>query len=313
MVTKRLVIVFLGCTAAAVTFARAADTYTLQLNLKAGQHFKQRMKIIQENTQGNDADSITTNQEATMDYGYEVQSVDAGGIATVRATYLRVASQMRAQGVETSFDSDKGADSIPARFKPLYALVGKSFTMKITPKGKVLSVTGLSKALEGILKDSSLEGKAREQFLETMKKQFGDEAMKTMMEKALNIYPSHPVAIGDSWSKTVSVSQMVPLTMENTWTLKEVDDKTVTLDMASVIRPAEGKSTVNMSGLEVDVALQGTQSGVVVLDRKSGWTLSSNAIQSVYGTMSVPEGPRVPKAMSVPITMRSSNSLGPIE
>jgi hypothetical protein len=294
-------------------FVHAQEKYMLRLNLEAGQRYQQRMTMTQSIDQVMNGITVTMNQDMTLDYDYSVTDVDAQGVATVESTYNRVASKVSTQGMAVSFDSATAEDPISPEFRPLAAMVGKKFTMRISPLGSVASIEGLSEILDAVIAEMSVEGPAREQVLENMKRQFGEEAMKDLIEQAMAIYPLEPVAVGDTWAKTLEIRQMVPLKLDNTWVLKEVTDETATLEVTSLIGPAGDDTTVNMMGAELNVRLEGAQSGTSIIDRKTGWVESSTVNQNVDGAMTLPGVEGLPEGMSIPLSIRSTVTVGEVE
>jgi hypothetical protein len=291
----------------------AQEKYMLRLNLENGQRYQQRMTMSQSIDQVMNGVTVTMNQDMTLDYDYSVTDVDAQGVATVESTYDRIASKVSTQGMAVSYDSATAEGSISPEFRPLAAMVGKTFTMRISPLGSVVSIEGLSEILDAVIAEMTIDGPAREQVLENMKRQFGEEAMKDLIEQAMAIYPPEPVAVGDSWVKTIEIRQMVPLKLDNTWVLKEVNENTATLEVTSLIGPAGDDTTVNMMGTDLNVQLEGAQSGISVIDRKTGWVESSTVNQNVDGTMTLPAGEGLPEGMSIPLSIRSTVTVGEVK
>ncbi len=309
---RRLLIVLLGIVTA-ISTAQAQEKIALRLNLEPGQHFSQRMKMDQEIEQEMGGVAMTMNQETTTDYNYNVTAVDPEGVATIEATYTRLATKTSSGNSEMSYDSATAQEPIAPQFRPMAALVGQKFTMEVGPTGSVRSVTGLSELLEKVLGEIPAEGPAREQLKQSLKARFGEDSMKNILEQAMAIYPDHPVAVGDHWSRTVQMVQMVPLKLENTWTLKSVTGDTATLEMTSLVSPVEGQSTMDMMGSKIETKLEGAQSGTTVVDRKTGWALTSTVHQNIDGTMKLPADAAQPKELSVPLSIKSTITLGPVE
>lgn len=309
--SRSLLFAVLICVSMGVVHAQ--EKYTLRLNLEPGQQFNQRMAMSQTIDQMMNGITITMNQDLTLDYAYTITDRDAQGVAAIECTYQRIASKVSTQGMAVSYDSANTDTPVSAEFRPMAAMVGKSFTMRITPLGAVESIDGLSEILDAVVAEMSPEGPAREQMLANLKKQFGEDTMKGLIEQAMAIYPADPVAVGDTWKKTVDVRQMVPMRLDNTWVLKEVTDDTATLEVTSLIGPVGDDTKVDMMGMELDVRLEGAQSGTTTIDRTSGWVVSSTVNQNVDGEMTFPAEAGVPQNMTIPLGIRSSVTLGPVE
>ncbi|MEM9420742.1 MAG: DUF6263 family protein, partial [Planctomycetota bacterium] len=83
-----------------------------------------------------------------------------------------------------------------------------------------------------------------------------------------------------------------PMSITTQYTLKEFDDATATLGVAGDIKPHPNAEPVVMNGMEMDAEFAGTQAGQTVLDRASGWVISSTIDQDMQGgmTMNLPDG-----------------------
>jgi len=293
--------------------SRAQEKYTLRLNLAEGQSYQQRMHMSQTIDQEMNGVKMTMTQDLTMDYDYAVTKVGAGGVATIECTYTRIASKATAPGGEMSYDSATAESPVAPQFRPLAAMVGKTFTMRIDPMGMVRSMEGMSEILDAIVNEMTVDGPERTKMLENMKKQFGAEAMKDLIEQAMAIYPENPVAIGESWARAIEITQMVPLKLDNTWVLKDVTGDTATLEVTSLISPIEGKTALNMMGTELNVHLEGAQSGTTTIERDTGWVVSSTVNQSLDGAMGLPASEGQQEAPTIPISIRGTVTLGPVE
>lgn len=309
MHTRARALLLAGVALTASVLAFAADTYTLRLNLKPGQSYTQRMTTSQEETQRVGNTLSKSGQTMTFDIRYDVQQVSAEGIATVKATYIRTASTLKSMGLETFYDS-AGGGTPPKEFAVLASFVGKGFTMELARDGSVRSVSGMTEMIESMRKDLVMDEEGKEQFIKAMKNMASDESIRDMMEGNFAMFPLTPVAIGESWTRTLRASMMFPVEEENTWTLKSVEGNKATLEVTSLIRPAGEKTEVDLFGTMVDVKLEGTQSGTATLDLDSGWTLSSTIYQNVDGSMT-PLGQS--GAPSIPMHFKTTITLSLIE
>ena len=187
------------------------------------------------------------------------------------------------------------------------AMIGHTLTMVINSDGTVESLEGSDELIDRML-EASPEAAQMPQMREIMKKQFGDEALSSMMEQSMAIYPDKPVAIGDSWSRNIDLSQTFPMSIDVTWTLKEVTDDTVLLDVDSTVSSPEDPADTSMGVIPFNVQLEGTQVGTVTLNRESGWIRKGETTQDVNGTMSPSPQAGLPPEMqgvSWPIIIKS--------
>ena len=136
-----------------------------------------------------------------------------------------------------------------------------------------------------------------------MKQQFGDQAMKELMEQMIGVYPDEPVGVGDSWSKRSVVSRGLAAIVNNTWTLKSRENGVAVLDVQATVEPNPDAPALEMGVAKIQYALRGTQNGSIELDEATGWVVRSTVNQSLSGDLTVQGGPEAGQQMSVPITV----------
>ena len=125
--------------------------------------------------------------EQTITYRMQIKGVDPRGAATIEMTYESMS--VKATGLmEYEFDSDKDEDP-PDELggKALTVLLGKSFTMVMSPSGRVKDVRGLDKILTSVIE--------REESPTPMLRQMlSDKSMKSMLQQMSPALPEKKVA-----------------------------------------------------------------------------------------------------------------------
>jgi hypothetical protein len=149
-------------------------------------------------TQSVEAAGAAMQQEMGLTYRMTVEEVDEAGTATLRVRYEAMAA--KGSGLmEFEYDSDKDKEAPEdPQVAAMTKLIGQSFTMKMTPTGRVTSIEGFGKIVELLLKE--LKGHPQAAFLQgVLKETFSDEAMKSTFQQMTPALPEQAVGKGDSW------------------------------------------------------------------------------------------------------------------
>jgi len=282
----------------------------LRLHLEKGKTYRIKMAIQQEITQTIQGNKMDIAQTMGMEYTFDVSEVKDDGTMTVKVTYRTVQMKMDGPTGKVDYDSSDPPDEIPKAARGLAALVGQSFTLDLTPQGRVTRVEGIDAVLANMIQKLDLPDGAMKTMMESqLKKQFGDKAMRETMEQLMAMYPAKPVGIGDSWTMNVELSKSFPLKMENTYVLKDRKAGVAILDVKSVLTSDPKAPPMKMGPISISYDLKGTQQGQAEMDEATGWTLSSTLTQEFSGKMTMEGAPGMTEPLSWPVTAKSEITL----
>jgi hypothetical protein len=141
-------------------------------------------------------------QQMGYTYSMTVTDVAESGEATIRVKYLAVAT--KGSGPQGEFDYDSEKDKEPPAEGPAAMqakMVGQSFTMKMTPVGRVTDVQGYDKVLEAMMKGGEDNPAVRAQ----LKQMFSNDTFKGMMQQMAPPLPEEKVGAGDGWANEFTV------------------------------------------------------------------------------------------------------------
>lgn len=279
----------------------------LRLQLKPGKTYRMWMATDQEITQEIAGQKITINQMMGMGYRYQVQIVDDAGTATIIMAYDSIVVRNKTPMGEVNFNSaDLSGDATPET-APYRAMVDAKFTLKLTKMGKVESITGMEEMMGKIVSEMGTGDPAQKAAIEqSLKKMIGNEAMAETIERSMNIYPTTPVAVGDSWNHKMEIAMMMPMTVNTTYTLKNVANGVADLDVQSTVANNANAKPMEMMGMAIDYKLTGTQKGTMKVTVEDGWIATSSLKQTLFGTMSI-SGENIPDMMkNIPVAVQST-------
>ena len=124
----------------------AAEKLDLKLRLKPGQKYD--MRLITELKRTETIEGKQEHESFMFDrgMGFEVEEVDADGVAKVRVTFRTLQMKViRVGGFRSEYDSTK--QSVADDYSKVPSIeaagLGESFSIKISPKGEIIEVKGL--------------------------------------------------------------------------------------------------------------------------------------------------------------------------
>lgn len=154
------------------------------------------------------------------------------------------------------------------------SILGSPVKMRLSKNGAILEVTGGDSLVTKMIAAAGLEDEFTKNMMrESLKKEFGSEALSDSYEQMTYIYADKPVEEGDTWQNEYTGK----LNTKNTWTLTEITD-----DNAKI----GGTADVIMKIKEPDVTMNlvGTQSTEITTDINSGFLIKMSVEGSSNGT-----------------------------
>jgi len=293
--------------------ATAQPTRTFRLALSPPFERQVRLSMEQTVTQSLPNNNHTVDQRTVLGQTFKVSEVDPEGAMTLwvryDSVYHKVTTENPTSTLTMEFDSENPPDPLPPMAVGYAALVNKTFEVKVSSRGTVLQVTGVQEMLSSILDQLKVtDPEARQEALAQLKSRFGAQAIQETMQSLFPVYPEEPVAIGDSWSNTMAMSQSIPIQVANTWTLRQLGEDLAVVDLSSKVTQAEGASDTAEKEGTPDYRLSGTQSGTLRVDLETGWVVSTELQQDFQGTVLFRQGD---ESLDIPIALKGKVSLQP--
>ena len=251
---------------------KAKETNALKFNLQKGKSYAYTMEVDMEN----DFNGQKMNSEMNFDYDLSVVA-DNDSFKTIKSTYKKVVMNMKMPNMTVDIDSDKPAADTATDMKnnPMAfmgnmfrAIIGKSFTMKVNPEGQVTEVTGLKEMGEAMLASMKMSEEMRPMVEQSFKEQFNEDNLKQSFSQAFNIFPNREVKVGDTWDKTVTMGGMMAATTKTTYTVKDIKNGKVYLDV---------NATTDVQNTKV------TQTGTLTVDQATGLVTEGELEQKTEG------------------------------
>jgi hypothetical protein len=303
MLAAVLAVVITGCEAGPA--AGSGEKIQLRLNVKKGESIKLRVSMEQDISQTIGDMKQDMEQTVVMTMTYNIVDVAEDGTATINASYDGVVYRNDGPLGLIEYDSDKSEGDAHPLAGGFAALVGKSFTMMMTPTGEVTQVQGIEEMLDAMIEDMGVpDGPEKEMMREQMKKQFGDEAMKNQVRNMVTTYPEKPVGVGDTWTEKVADVPQLPIVITTTYTFKSRSEGIATLEVESEVTPNPDAEPVNAGMARISYDLSGEMNGTMEIEEATGWTRKASVTQELSGTAKMLDSP-TGEDMSWPISIES--------
>lgn len=298
---------------AAVLCAGPGGKVDLKLRLQQGKTYKTRMVYDQKMTQTFQGREMEMNQKMAMDFAFDVQKVGEAGDATIKVTFQRISAEMEGPMGEISYDSASPTEVDHPMMKGFAAIAGESYTMVLSEKGEVKKVDGVKEMMSRIIDSLELpDGQAKEMMKKQFENMFGDQATAQMMGQWFSMIPDRPVGVGDAWTKTISITAGMPMTIDSKWTLRERRGGVAVMAVESVLKSNPDAGPMEMGPMKITMDISGEQSGTYELDESTGWIVRSRMTQKISGEQIIEGGPAQDGSMTIPLAMEMIITLEPL-
>jgi len=297
----------------------AQEKTQMKLRLNQGDEYMIKQTMEQEMTQQLMGEKMEMSQNSVMESSIKVISVDQEGNMTLKTVLDSVKTKIESLGNVIEYDSKNPPENPDPMLEGFEGLVGKEYTMVISPKGKVLELKGLEDALSGMFDENNPDQAASDAGTDQFNEMFGDEGMKQIMENIYSPFPAEPVGVGDKWETTAKLpNPMMALVMNNVATLTDRSNGLVTIEMDSTISTDEEGSSKAFGAMNMSSKItSGQQHAVSQFDENSGWLVRSDVTQEISMEMKLdmpadqaPEDmPEEYQNMSIPMTMKSKATI----
>lgn len=242
-------------------------------------------------------------QKLTLGYTIKVEDVDDRGQATLALKYDSVALHVASGSMTVDYDSTQPGSPEVAAASALGGLIGQGFTFTATPEGQITRITGLEKLATTIVnKLSGVEGPARVAAERFIRNQLGEAGVKASLQNMFAPFPDHPVAAGESWTRSVQLTTGFNLTLDMTCTLRGVENGVAVLEVTGhFATPGPVAMELNQTRFSYD--FQGESRGQIRVRESTGWTEASSITQSLAGAATTGSPNVAPQ--SIPLKVES--------
>lgn len=263
-------------------YQAAVDKTLYRLKLEAGKQYY--MQTINELQFSDPTPAKEQSMVMTIGTGakLDVNSIDANGNARVTYTYKWIKHGIKGDE-EKVYDSSKKDSTVPEEFQWFAPLLEESFSLKISPEGRISEIKDLEKVRSNV-QQKLPPGPTKELAMNSLKQWLDEQTLRESIENSIAIYPDKPVGVGDSWSRIVTYSSGTAMILESKWTLKERENGVAVIEVDSTIKPNPQAKPVEMGqGITSSSEFTGNQQGLIEIQESTGLIIKSNINQQMSG------------------------------
>jgi hypothetical protein len=282
--------------AAFTSCQNSTESVDLKFNFQPGSKYQYTMNTHTTVLQQAMGMSMKVGQDMTLVSTYDMMGND-GQNKKMNITYNRIAMKIDNNAMPMQYDSDDTAHQ-DSMLKGLSGMLNKPFNATISDQGEVINVSGLTEIL-GSLTDSTQPNAQKNKMM--LSQQMNDSSVKSSLQQSFNVYPGHPVKVGDTWKRTISSPMSnVIMKVESDYKLTSVKNGIATIDVNSKLTSV---ASANPAMKELKIDLTGTQKGTSEIEVSSGLMTNSTMKMTIKGKISI-TGTEIPMSMEGTTTLK---------
>jgi len=270
------------------TLACAAPEKILpRLKLQVGQKFKLKASSDSKMVSTVQGQTQVITDSASLVCTFELLSLDEVGDMTMKVTYDSIRLSEDAPAGKIVYDSTSTSE-VPPLVRGIAALVGQSFTMRITPEGRVRSVSGADEIVaKAIEKNNVLSEPWRSALSKQITDRFGNLPTSENMQGMFGVYPDKAVAIGERYSRKFQTAENI---IESFYKITDRKDGILTIKCYAKITPNPESPGIQIGLVQMKSEATGTEEGTLQIEEATGMILHISATSKSSGNLLVVSG-----------------------
>lgn len=282
LISRNLLFIF--CLFLFAACSTTSKPLTMDMSLENGTSFNYVITTTSDMGMSIMGQDMSTTGQYFQDYNFIVKDVKPTGVTDVdfKITKMTIDQSVPMVG-DMSYDSSKKEDDSNSPFAGLGGMIGKTMQASFDRRGNVTSIEGA----DVIMKEVLGKVKGGEQVSQLLDNYLGEESYKNIFATLTGYSQGKPLNIGDTWSRKVASKSGVTLSTEYNYTIRERKDGRVTIDVTGTSKSDPDADPIETNGMKISSSLAGPITGVVVVDEKTGWAISSDIQQDLEGEMTI--------------------------
>jgi hypothetical protein len=277
----------------------------LQLKLPKGKTYYEKTTVDQHITQTIMGQSQTINMTFGLGTKLDVLDVDSAGNTRIRYTYLWCMSKQTGPMGTQTYDSAQQSTP-PLGMEALAAILNQSYTIKLSPKGKVLEVEGTEQMKAAVMKKMppGAEAGPMGNIVSTLVEKQG---IKETTESMMGFYPDKPVEVGQSWSEKKTLTTGFGRIEEVKWTLQKQEAGVATIAQTTTFRSDPAAPPMDVQGMKLKMDVSGTGEATIRVAEATGLLQMEQGHSLIKGEIKMGEAAPGQPPMSIPITFDTTS------
>lgn len=278
---KNRIFIFIILIAALTSCDFSKERIMIGYKPEKGKTYKYRVVVDSDLGQEMRGRKVNLKNYQEMVYSMKVDEINEQGDINITVSYDSIYQRSQTPyGVSEFNSSYANASSNPMGIASM-ALIESEIKLSMTAEGEIKEIKGIERVYEKISRKMSdmLGENAWSRVYQTIKAQFGEEAIKETYERMYIMIPEDSVAIGDKWSSEMVLSKGYPMVIKNDYRLASIRDSIAVIKVKSEIKP--NPQPLSMGAMEVEYLVRGDQKGKIEYDISRNVLLKSKLNQNL--------------------------------
>ncbi|WP_339727528.1 DUF6263 family protein [uncultured Gimesia sp.] len=284
----------------------------LELNLAVNQRFPMIKTVEQSLSQASAAGIVNSKSKLELVLALTVEELQDDGRKRFKVRYTGVKYSHNIAGEQVNFDSNRVSGPVPPEVQAYQRLVNNGFSFWIGADNKIVELVGFDEFIKRCLQNTPAS--QRETVLAKISESSGDDGVANFIDDSIGLLPYNidenhkggAIRVGETWTKTRRVTQPIPMTLKTEYTLRELNDKIATINIAGDIAASKISSPINQNGKSVQLYIRGGKSfGTCLIDRKTGLPLESKIERFLETTVKLASGKQFEQQKQIITTIRA--------
>lgn len=256
----------------------------LKFDLKKGETYTLRTATKSKLTLQIQGEPQLISQNSEVDFKFKVKNIEPDGNAYILVRFNKFIFNQQGNTKTIDYNSTKKTEDLQIETLGFTALAGKTFEISLSPVGEVKIIKGVYDIINETMEQINIQEESlKENIKNNLISQYGNEALKEMLENLLKFRPDIQLAVGESWDKKTIQLRGTPMEIDSRFTLKENTAEIATIAVASTIKSKEG----TQNNENMNYSFSGKQTGEIQIDKDTGWIILSTINQNYTGYLIV--------------------------
>ena len=286
----------------------------LQFSLQVGDHFPLRKTIEQTLRQQTSGGLVNSKSTLSLLFAISVDEIDAGR-RRLRVRYQRVRYAHDILDEHVEYDSQAAPQFVPDSLQVYHGLAGNGFSFWVGADNRIVELLDFDAFLKRCVRHAPANRQAAllEQIVATQQ----DEGFANFVDDSIGLLPYKPeakgretaVAVDEQWTRSRKLTRPLPMEIRTTYTLAELTDSLAKINVIGTIDPIKTTelSPIQQASSQTRLDLRsGYQTGLCVIDRKTGLPLQSRIERQLKMTVSVDGQPPFEQYKTIVTTVQAS-------
>ncbi|MFB6317894.1 DUF6263 family protein [Saccharicrinis sp. FJH54] len=273
----------------------------LSLNLEKNKDYKQINVSKVDITQNMMGQSIDMGMTMKSSLNFKVDEIK-DTIYDISAKYDSVSMSMESSMFNMTANSES-EDAANPLTGIMSGMTDKPFNIQLTKHGRIEGVSNIESLFES---DNPMAQAQLDQVKVQLQNAFGEESVKSNLQMVTDIFPDHPVKVGDSWVINSTQSSAFKINYNTTYTLVEKTADYYLITGSSVITTPDSQAYIENNGMEMKTEMNGTMTSEIKIDKMTGWPIESKQNQDLTGVSKVKGNNMMPDGMEISMKIKSN-------